>query len=120
MSNLKKQLALDKALRDEARALIDADIAHAKTLVAPDNMRERTVPLASEKAQSLLSGTRASALDNKGTIAAVAGAAISAGILWIVREPLMELFGQLTASGEQDEARSNGSINSPEDAENTP
>lgn len=119
MSNLKKQLALDKALRDEARALIDADIAHAKTLVAPDNLRERTVPPASEKAQNLLSETRASALDNKGTIAAVAGAAISAGILWLVREPLMELIGQLTASDEEGETGSSDTTSSPEDTDDT-
>ena len=112
MSKLKKRLAQDKALRDEARDLITADIAHAKALVAPANLRERTVPPTEEKAKQLLHGTRDSALNHKGTIAAMAGAAISAGILWIVREPLMELIEQLTAPNDAPETE-------PENTEDT-
>ena len=118
MSNLKHRLAQDKALRDEARALIEDDIAHAKSLVAPTNLRERTVPPASEKAQALLHETRATALDHKGTIAAVAGAAISAGILWIVREPLMELIERLTAPDEAADVKQDNPNNSSGEADN--
>ncbi len=117
MTNLKKQMAQDKALRDEARALIDIDIAHAKALVAPENLRERTLPPASEKAQQLLHNSRDQALDKKGAIAAIAGAAISAGILWLVREPLMELIGHLAPSDDISEAEAE---NTAKTTENTP
>lgn len=94
MTSIKNQLREDKALRDEARGVIDLNIAHVKSLVAPDSLRERTVTPASAKARELRAQTAETAADNKGKIAAIVGAAASAAILWFVRKPLLSLIDE--------------------------
>ena len=82
------RLAEDKALRDAARALIDADLARLKGTVAARSVPARAVDRATEGAVDVLEQVADAASRNKGLIAALTGAAA----IWLARPPLLALL----------------------------
>ncbi|MFN4112393.1 MAG: hypothetical protein ACK4GD_00465 [Sphingomonadaceae bacterium] len=87
MSNAAR-LAEDKALRDAARALIDADLARLKGTVAARSVPARAMDRATEGAVEVLEQVADAAGRNKGVIAALVGATA----IWLARHPLLALL----------------------------
>lgn len=88
MKNLKRQLREDLAMRDAARALLDSDVEHVRSLVSPAQLREQAGQQVSDKAGQALQVAGEQANAKKGYIAAAAGALI----LWLARSQIQALF----------------------------
>lgn len=106
MSNLEQRYIEDRAMRDAARAVLMADIEHAKASFSGAGMIDRITDRISEGAADVFETAKSHADDNRGIIAALIGAII----LWLGREPLLELFGL----GEPDENEITAETGSPQ------
>ncbi len=100
MTSIKRQLREDKAHRDAARALIEADVEQVRALASPKQLKDRASEQVSGKSSDALKAAGEAADNNKGYIAALAGAVI----LWLAREPIQALFEKLSEQlGEKDD-----------------
>ena len=97
MSDRKAQMIADRYLRDSARALVDADIAHIKADFAHKSLGQRAMDRVTEGAMGLYDEAIEVAEDNKGALAAL----VAAVVVWFARNPLLSLLGL----GENDEER---------------
>ena len=88
MTNLKKQMLEDKAIRDAAKALIDADVDNLRTNFSNKGMAARAIERLSEGAADVYEEASSTAKDNKGALAAI----VAALALWFARNPLSELI----------------------------
>lgn len=79
----------DRYLRDSARALVEADVAHLKADLAHKGVGARIADRAKEGATDLYDEAVDMAGDNKGAIAALLGAVV----LWLARNPILSMFG---------------------------
>ena len=85
---LEQQLREDRALRNAARALFEADIAHLRASLAGKSISTRIVERIGEGAAEVLDEAIEVADNNKGVIATL----VAAIILWFARNPLIELI----------------------------
>lgn len=98
MSELKRQMQEDRALRDAARALVEADVAHVKNAFSGPSLAERAAGSLSDGAKDVFDKASTAAEDHKGILAALVGAVL----IWIARNPIMELLGDDQADEEGD------------------
>ena len=84
MKDLELQLAQDRALRDAAKAVVQADIAFLKEGFAPSALTSRMADGASE----IFDHAKDVASDRKGILATLLGAVI----LWFARNPILDLL----------------------------
>ena len=85
---LEQQLREDRALRNAARALFEADIANLRANLSGKSISSRIVDRIGEGAAEVLDEAIEVADNNKGVIATL----IAAIILWFARHPLIELI----------------------------
>ncbi|WP_095011025.1 hypothetical protein [Tsuneonella mangrovi] len=88
MSANERQMAEDKALRDAARALVMADVAHIKTDLAQRGIGARVADRIGDGAVDVFKEAVEVAEDNRGALAAIFGALV----LWFSRNPIMTMF----------------------------
>lgn len=84
----KQQLREDRAIRDAARALVKADVAHLKQDLSSKSLGDRLFGTVGEGAKDVLEKAGDAAENNRGVLAALVGALV----LWFARNPIMELF----------------------------
>lgn len=121
MKNVKRQLREDKALRDAARELIDANIAHMRELISPAQLRAQATDSIAKKEQSAKSGVKSAlqstakqANDKKGYLAAGAGALI----VWFARKPILALVDVIAQNLVKDSEESSDEIDASETEQN--
>lgn len=88
MAGSKQQLREDRAIRDAARALVKADMAHLKQDLSGKSLKDRMFGPVSDGAKDVLERAGEAADNNRGVLAALVGAVV----LWFARNPIMELF----------------------------
>lgn len=87
----KQRLKEDRALRDAARALVDADVAHLKQDLSGKSIGERMIGGVGEGAKAVFQTAGETASNNRGVLAAIAGALV----LWFAKNPIADLiFGE--------------------------
>jgi hypothetical protein len=84
----KHQLEQDRALRNSARALIKADIAHVRTLFGGASLGKRALSRVSDGASEVFEQASESASSHRGALIAL----LSAVGLWFARNPIMAMF----------------------------
>jgi len=84
MSDLQRRLLEDRAIRDAARAVLEADYAHLKSALRPAHLMDRV----GENASGLFDQAVETAGNHRGAIAAL----LAAIGLWFARNPIMSLF----------------------------
>lgn len=89
MSPLEQQFIEDRALRDAAKAVLLADIEHARTNLTAKGVADRVGGRIGDGAKDVFEAAKAQAEDNRGILAVLIGAVL----LWLAREPIMELLG---------------------------
>lgn len=105
MSWREERLIEDRALRDAARAVLMADLAHARSSFSAKGMADRVGSRIGDGALDVLETAKETASDNRGIIAALIGAIL----LWLGREPLLEALG----FGDDAEAEADPSATAP-------
>lgn len=98
MSELDRQFFEDRALRDAAREVFMADLAHAKTSLSGKSIAGRVTSRVGDGAKDVFEAAKVHGVDNRGVIAALLGAMI----LWFARGPIAEILG-LQETDEADE-----------------
>ncbi|MFN3988713.1 MAG: hypothetical protein ACK4IS_00485 [Erythrobacter sp.] len=106
MTSLPKRYLEDKALRDAARQVLDADLEHFKASLAEQGLVGRVGGQITGKvkrrisagARDVLEQAKGVADDHRGVLAVLVGALV----LWLAREPLLALLG-LDDADEPDE-----------------
>jgi predicted ATPase len=97
MSRLPRQFEEDRALRDAARKVLDADLTHLKESHAEQGIVGRIKAQVmgrisnriSDGARDVLDQAKEKASDHRGVLAALLGAII----LWFARGPLLQFLG---------------------------
>jgi hypothetical protein len=85
---IERQLLEDRALRDAAKALVQADIEHLKADFGAKDIKSRITDRLTEGAVDVFEEAVEVAEDNKGALVTLV---IAIG-LWFARNPLMALF----------------------------
>ena len=98
---LEFEMKEDRALRDAAMALVKADIEHIRSDVSGRGLGTRIADRVSEVSTDVFDEAVEIAEDNKGVLAALAGALV----LWFARNPILELFGFHTGDDAEQDAR---------------
>lgn len=94
---LERQLREDRALRNAARALFEADIAHLRASLAGRSISSRIVDRIGEGASEVLDEAIEVADNNKGVIATL----LAAIVLWFARQPILDMFLPREEHGEE-------------------
>ncbi|MBV7259922.1 hypothetical protein [Erythrobacter crassostreae] len=89
MSKLDQQFYEDRALRDAAREVLMADIAHAKVSLSGKGIAGRVAGRVGDGAKDVFEVAKVHSDDNRGIIAALIGALV----LWFTRAPILEILG---------------------------
>ncbi len=89
MSKLMTRFEEDRRMRDTARVVFMADIAHAKTALSAKGVADRIGGRIGDGAKDVFEVAKVHSEDNRGIIAALIGAVL----LWLAREPIMEILG---------------------------
>jgi len=89
MTKLDPQFLEDKALRDAARAVLVADIDHARETFSAKGVATRVGERVGDGAKDVLEVAKTQADDNRGILAALIGAIL----LWIGRDTIFEILG---------------------------
>ena len=90
-ATLERRLREDRAMRDQALALVKADIAHLKADYSEKGVGERAKERLLGGATDIYEEAAEVASDNRGIAAAV----IAALLVWIARNPILNLlFGR--------------------------
>lgn len=97
--DLESRLREDRATRNAARALFDADLANIKASLSGRSISTRIVERIGEGAAEVLDEAIEVADNHKGVIATL----IAAIILWFARNPIIDLF-----SGDDDRSEPDG------------
>jgi hypothetical protein len=98
MTALPPRYVEDKALRDAAKGVLDADLAHLKAALDEEGIAGRVRAQITGKvkdrisagAQDVIAQAKGAADDHRGVLAVLVGALI----LWLAREPLLGLLGR--------------------------
>ena len=94
MSKLEQQFLEDRALRNAAKALLDADIERVKADLDDRSVGKRALDRAKDGAAEVFEKASDSASSNSGILALLIGAIV----LWFARNPILSLF----SSGEEE------------------
>lgn len=98
MSDRRSRMIEDRHLRNSARALVEADIAHLKADLAERGIGARAADRIAEGASEVYDEAVEVAGDNKGALAAI----VAALVLWFARNPIVDaLFG--SDAGDRDD-----------------
>ena len=89
MSPLEQRFEEDRRLRDAARAVLLADIDHARTSLSAKGVASRVGTRIGDGAIDVFETAREQASDHRGIIAALIGAVL----LWLGREPILAALG---------------------------
>jgi hypothetical protein len=90
MTNARLRMIEDFHLRNSAKALVEADIAHLRADLAERGLGARAADRIAEGATDVYEEAVEVAGDNKGALAAI----VAALVLWFARHPILEaLFG---------------------------
>lgn len=105
MSALLQQMEADRALRDSARRLLDANIAAVRADLAERGIGGRIIDRVTEAAADMADEATDMALDNKGQLAIGAAVAASLAGLWLFRDRVVDVACALFTllQGEQGE-----------------
>jgi hypothetical protein len=76
-------------MRDTARTILMADIAHARTSLSARGVADRIGGRIGDGAKDVFEVAKTHSDDNRGIIAALIGAVL----LWLAREPILEILG---------------------------
>ena len=88
MSGRKDQMREDKALRDTARSLLNADIAHVKNILSGPSLGKRLAGRIGDGATDVLEKASDKADNHRGVLAALIGGIV----LWFARNPILALL----------------------------
>ena len=99
MTKLPAQFIEDKALRDAAKDVFTADIAHAKVNLSGKGIATRIGGRIGDGAKDVVEVAKVHADDNRGILAIIIGALV----LWFARSPIKEILGH----GEAEELEDN-------------
>lgn len=88
MADLKRRMYEDRALRDAAKALVEADVAHLRNGLQSKSIGERVLGNIGEGAKDVFESAADVADNHKGALAALIGAIM----LWFARNPILSLF----------------------------
>lgn len=92
MTNLRRRLLEDRALRDSARSIITQQAQRLRTGISGKWIGETMADRYGDRMLDLASGTRR-AMAGKGKLIAGAGAiTVVAAVAWLARKPLMNLL----------------------------
>ncbi len=86
--NLEFQLIEDRMVRNAAKAVLRADIAHIKADLRGKGLGARVGDRVTEGAVDVLEQATALADDNKGVLATL----VAAVVIWFARNPILDLF----------------------------
>jgi|GEM_PF-424369 len=112
MSALRIRMLEDRHLRNSAKALVEADIAHIKSDLAERGVGARAADRIADGASEVYDEAVEVASDNKGALAAL----IAALVLWFARNPILDaLFA--SDDDDPDEGYDDGSDDNPYDDE---
>ena len=89
MSSLDQQFEEDRRLRDAARAVLLADLEHARSSFSAKGVADRIGSRIGDGAVDVFETARTQASDHRGIIAALIGAVV----LWFGREPILAALG---------------------------
>ncbi|WP_299192447.1 hypothetical protein [uncultured Erythrobacter sp.] len=89
MSKRLEQFHEDRAIRDAARAVLLADIEHARVSFSAKGVADRVGGRIGDGAKDVLEVAKTQADSNRGIIAALIGAIL----LWLGRDTILELLG---------------------------
>lgn len=89
MSKALKQLREDRAIRDAARAVLMADVVHARASFSAKGVATRVGGRIGDGAKDIAEVAKSQASDNVGIFAAIIGAVL----LWLGRDTILELLG---------------------------
>lgn len=100
MSDPERKMIEDRALRDAALALVQADIAHLRTDLTNKGIGERFIDRVTEGASDVLDEAADVAGNNRGVLLTL----LAAVVLWLARNPIFALFGDGRGDDGGDEA----------------
>lgn len=101
MTPMERQFVEDRAMRDSAKALFEADIAQVRGDLAARGVGERIGARIGEGAVDMADEALELAGENKGTLSA----AVAALLLYVFRNPLIEwLFGEDDGDFDEEDA----------------
>jgi hypothetical protein len=86
MSDLRIRMLEDRHLRNSAKLLVEADIAHIKGILAERGLGARAADRIAEGASEVYDEAVEVAADNKGALAAL----VAALVLWFARNPILD------------------------------
>lgn len=98
MSNLPDEFHQDRALRDAARAVLVADIEHARNSFTGKAIAGRVTGRIGDGAKDVLEVAKSHATEQRGILAGI----VALIALWFAREPFFELFSSSEPSDEAD------------------
>ncbi|MEM7664577.1 MAG: hypothetical protein AAF250_01855 [Pseudomonadota bacterium] len=98
MTRLPDQFLEDRALRNAARDVFMADIAHARASFSGKGIAARIGSQIGDGAKDVIEVARSNADDNRGVLAALIGAIL----VFFAREPILEVLGLVEAESDQD------------------
>lgn len=96
MTNRMDQLKDDRAIRDTARGLFQANIEHLRGLIEVNANRDRLAQRATDEIRELTNDAGQAAAKNKGAIAFIAAAIV----LWFSRDGIASLINRSDNSGD--------------------
>lgn len=96
--DLEMQLREDRALRNAARALVDADMAHLRTSLSGRSISSRIFGRFSEGAADVFEEAVEVAEHHKGVLATL----VAAIVIWFARHPLGRMVGMSDEETELD------------------
>ena len=89
MTRLDPQFLEDRALRDASKAVLTADIEHARATFSAKGVATRVAGTIGDGAKDSYEVAKVHADDNRGIIAGLIGAIL----LWLAHEPILEILG---------------------------
>ncbi len=98
MNRLPDEFHEDRALRDAARAVLMADIEHARRSLSKEGLTNRVTGRIGDGAKDVIEVAKVQAEDKRGIIAGL----IALLALWFARQPLLEIFGLAPISEDED------------------
>lgn len=114
MSNARIRMIEDRHLRNSARALVEADIAHLRADLAERSIGGRAADRIAEGASEVYDEAVEVASDNKGALAAI----VAALVLWFARHPILDaVFGDDADDREADDREDELDESDDDDAE---
>lgn len=99
--DIDRQLREDRALRNAARAILDADVAHLRASLVGKSIGSRIVDRIGRGAADVFDEAVEVADSHKGALATL----LAAVVLWFARNPLIALFSDDASEDDSDAER---------------